>query len=459
METILCAIEEKRAVLEQTADFLWDHPETAFTEFASAAYLCDVLRKEGFTVEENLAGIATAFSGRFGSGKPVIGILGEFDALSGLSQVAGIAEQVSAGGEAGHGCSHNLLGTGSLGAAIGVKAWLQKTGNPGTVIYFGCPGEEGGSGKAFMARDGVFDELDAAFCWHPTDQTKVRTALSLANYQVLYKFDGIASHAGGEPEKGRSALDAVELMNVGVQFLREHIPSSCRIHYAITDTGGFSPNVVQPHAEVLYLIRGVNNRIVADLYERVNDIAKGAALMTGTRESHQFIKACSNVVPNEAMQRMLQTKMERIPSPQPTEAALAYAKEITETLHHSSSADPEHPLWWEVLPYEPERQNHGSTDVGDASWVCPTAQIYTACVAKGTPGHSWQQTAQSKTAFAREMTVYAAKVLAAGAVELMENPALLEQAKAEHRRRVGPEGYVCGIPKDVRPTAMDALRK
>jgi len=460
MERYLSVIDEKRALLEQTADFLWDNPETAFTEYRSAAYLCDVLRKEGFTVEENLAGIATAFSGSFGRGKPVIGILGEFDALSGLSQVAGATEPISAGGEAGHGCSHNLLGTGSLGAAIAVKAWLEQTGNPGTVIYYGCPGEEGGSGKAFMARDGVFDELDAAFCWHPADQTKVRTNLSLANYQVLYKFDGIASHAGGKPELGRSALDAVELMNVGVQFLREHIPSSCRIHYAITDAGGFSPNVVQAHSEVLYLIRGVDNKIVAELYDRVNDIAKGAALMTGTKESHRFIKACSNLVNNDVMQRMLQDKMESIPSPEPTEAEWDYARRLTvETMSHVKVADPEHPLWWEVAPLEPVKQEHGSTDVGDVSWVCPTAQIYTACCARGTPGHTWQQTAQSKTSFAYAMTTYAAKVLAAGTVELMTNPELLEQAKAEHRQRVGPEGYVPPIPKDVRPISMDALRK
>jgi len=460
MENFLSVIDQKRELLEATADFLWEHPETAFTEFQSAAYLCDVLRKEGFTVEENLAGISTAFSGSFGSGKPVIGILGEYDALSGLSQVAGMTQPMSAGGEAGHGCSHNLLGTGSLGAAIAVKAWLEQTGNPGTVIYYGCPGEEGGSGKAFMARDGVFDNLDVAFCWHPGDQTKVRTVLSLANYQVLYKFDGIASHAGGKPELGRSALDAVELMNVGVQFLREHIPSSCRIHYAITNAGGFSPNVVQAHAEVLYLIRGVNNQIVAELYDRVNDIAKGAALMTGTKESHQFIKACSNTIPNDAMQYMLQEKMERIPSPEPTAEEWEYARKLTlESLSHVPVADPDHPLWWEVSPYEPEKQEHGSTDVGDVSWVCPTAQIYTACVARGTPGHSWQQTAQSKTTFARAMTIYAAKVLAAGAVEMLTNPELLEQAKAEHRKRVGPAGYVPPIPKDIRPISMDALRK
>ena len=456
MEAVLSAIDEKEELLYQAADFLWEHPETAFTEYQSAAYLQDVLRREGFTVEENLAGIQTAFSGRFGSGRPVIGILGEFDALSGLSQVAGVAEQISAGGESGHGCSHNLLGTGSLGAAIGVKAWLQKTGKPGTVIYFGCPGEEGGSGKAFMARDGVFDELDAALCWHPADNNKAVNRRWLGNYQVLYKFDGKASHAGGSPEKGRSALDAVELMNIGVQFLREHIPTSCRIHYAITDTGGFSPNVVQSHAEALYLMRGVDNKIVAELYDRINDIAKGAALMTGTKESHQFIKACSNVIPNDTIQRMLYGKMELLPLPPITEEELAFGKQMAAVV---PNGNPEQPLSDILLPYDAETQGFSSTDVGDVSWVCPTAQIFTACKAVNTPAHSWQETAQSKSSRAKKMTVYAAKVLALGAVELMKNPELLEQAKAEHQKRVGPEGYIPPIPKDVKPTSMTTFIK
>ena len=460
MENYLSVIDEKRELLNQTADYLWDHPETAFTEYQSAAWLCSVLREEGFEVEEGLAGIETAFSGKFGSGAPVIGILGEFDALSGLSQVAGVTEQISEGKSSGHGCGHNLLGTGALGAVLAVKAWLEQTGHSGTVIYYGCPGEEGGSGKAFMARDGVFDCLDAALTWHPSDETKVRNITNLANVQVLYRFDGVASHAGGKPHLGRSALDAVELMNVGVQFLREHIPSSCRIHYAITDTGGFSPNVVQAHAEVLYLIRGVDNQMVSELYARVNDIAKGAALMTGTKESHDFIKACSNCVVNDAIQRMLQDKMEAISPPQPTDEELAYARQITvQTLMHVPTADPENPLWWQVPPYPELEQNHGSTDVGDVSWICPTAQIFTACEARGTPGHSWQQTAQSKTSFAYRMTAYAAKIMAAGAVELIKDPLLLEKAKDEHRKRVGPDGYHPPIPVGVRPTPMDALRK
>lgn len=454
-------IDEKAQLLEDTANYLWDNPETAFTEYKAAAYLCDILRREGFTVEENLTGIQTAFSGTYGSGKPVIGILGEFDALSGLSQESGCMEQKPLDGGAGHGCGHNLFAAGALGAAIAVKEWLQKTGNSGTVVFFGTPGEEGGSGKSFMARDGAFDGLDAAITWHPGTGTRIWTTGTLSNYQILYKFDGIASHASSGPERGRSALDAVELMNVGVQFLREHMPSSARIHYAITDSGGFSPNVVQPHAEVLYLIRGVDNKTVKELYARVNDIAKGAALMTSTTQSHDFIKACSNLVQNTVLRQLMHDKLVQIGSPEPTQEELAFAHAFTETaLKNVPGADPEEPIGWKVEPYtEAEPQGGASTDVGDVSWVCPTVQIQTATVVKGSAPHTWQLTAQGKLSLAHKMTRYAAKVMAAGAVELIKDPQLLARAQEEFRRRIGPEGYEAPIPKEVKPRAINAISK
>ena len=240
-------IDRKAAEILDASDEIWGCAETAFAEEKSVKVLCDLLRKEGFEVEEGLAGVATAFKGTFGSGKPVIGFLGEFDALSGLDQEAGATEkkQIHAGAP-GHGCGHNMLGTASLSAAIGIKRYLEESKKPGTVVYFGCPGEEGGSGKAFMAKGGVFDGLDAALTWHPGDLTRADTGSSLANYQVAYKFYGTSAHAGGAPHLGRSALDACELMNMGVQFLREHVVPEARIHYAITNTGGYSPNVVQP---------------------------------------------------------------------------------------------------------------------------------------------------------------------------------------------------------------------
>lgn len=456
------AVDEVKDLLEQTADFLWEHPETAFTEFESAAYLCDRLRQEGFAVTENLANIKTAFSGRFGSGKPVIGILGEFDALAGLGQVAHVTDKTPNGQSCGHGCGHNLLGTAGLGAAIAVKRYLEETGTPGTVIYFGCPGEEGGSGKAFMARDGVFDELDAAITWHPSDETCVRVKGSLANCQVLYKFEGIASHAGAKPHLGRSALDAVELMNVGVNFLREHVVQEARMHYAITDAGGFSPNVVQPHAEVLYLIRAPKNEQVADIYARINDIAKGAALMTGTEESHDFIKACSNTVVNDTLMQVMYEQFLALGELEVPEEDIAFARELTEkTLQNIPNANPEHPISYEIKPFHKGdfEANYGSTDVGDVSWVCPTVQAHGAVFATGTPGHSWQITSQGKGHHAQNMMRYIAKVMAATAIELMEKPAIVEEAKEEHKKRVGKDGYICPIPEGVVPRAMNSFAK
>ena len=454
----LSIVDEKAAFLDTLADAIWEHPELAFAEHQSAKMLIDALRAEGFEVQQNLADIPTAFSGRFGSGRPVIGLLGEFDALSGVSQRAG-ATSPEPIGAAGHGCGHNLLGVGSLGAALAVKRYLETTGCPGTVVYYGCPGEEGGSGKGFMARYGAFDGLDAALCWHPKDVTEVRVFSTLANVQVLYRFDGMASHAAAYPEQGRSALDAVELMNVGVNFLREHMISDARIHYAITDSGGISPNVVQPHAEVLYLIRAPFNSQVRELFDRVCDIARGAALMTGTHVEHTFIKACSNVIPNEAIQRDLYRIMGQIPPPEPEPASLEFARELTlRSLAGKPDANPEAPLCLGVLPYrEGDVLMHSSTDVGDVSWICPTAQIHAATWARGTPGHTWQVTAQGKSVQAHSMMRYASKVLAAEAVSLLTDPELLERAKAEHRRRVGPEGYVPPIPQGVRPMPMEAL--
>ena len=281
--SFLDVIDREADVINGVSDYVWDNPETAFTEFKSAAKIMEALKQEDFAVESGLAGIETAFKGTFGHGKPVIGVLGEFDALSGLGQESGALTCTPNGQPCGHGCGHNLLGAGALGAAIGIKSYLETTGHEGTVIYFGCPGEEGGSGKAFMAREHVFDGVDAALTWHPSDKTEVRYRMTLANCQVLYRFDGLAAHAGAKPHLGRSALDAVELMNVGANYLREHIIQEARLHYAITNAGGYSPNVVQAHAEVLYLIRAPRFDQAKEIYERVNDIAKGAALMTGTK--------------------------------------------------------------------------------------------------------------------------------------------------------------------------------
>ena len=305
-QTAISAVESKKDLIEKTADQIWDYAELSLREEKSAAYYCRVLEEEGFQVERGICGIQTAFSASFGNGSPRIGILAEYDALSGLSQTAGSLElQERVPGGCGHGCGHNLLGAGSFGAALGVKAYLEKTGHSGTVILYGCPGEEGVASKAFMARDGVWKTLDAALSWHPEDVNEVRTGSSNSCIQIQYKFTGIASHAAGAPEKGRSALDAVELMNIGVQFLREHMSDRARIHYAITDAGGLSPNVVQPRASVLYMIRSNHVAEAVELQARVDRIAQGAALMTDTAVESKFIDGLADTVSNHTILKNL----------------------------------------------------------------------------------------------------------------------------------------------------------
>ncbi|HWP50979.1 MAG TPA: M20 family metallopeptidase [Clostridia bacterium] len=473
-QAALNVIDKQAETFCALSDAIWETPETAFSEFASSKALIDALKAFGFSVTEKVAGIETAFSARYGSGKPVLAILGEFDALSGLSQKAGSAEKKAIEpGEPGHGCGHNLLGVGSLAAAVAIREYLKENNCTGTVIYYGCPGEEGGSGKAFMARDGIFDELDCALTWHPWDINTVSNETSLANYQVAYRFKGISSHAAATPHLGRSALDAVELMNVGVQFLREHIIEKARIHYAITNTGGFSPNVVQPEAEVLYLIRAPKNQQVQAIFERVNKIAQGAALMTETTMEYDFIKACSNMVVNSVLLEVCQQSFEELAPPSFTDEEIAFAKQIIK-----SYENPSNPYEAQMTRYSNEDQAFlrsqmdksifdfiappavvegfmgGSTDVGDVSWVCPTAQIFTTTKAALTPAHSWQQVAQGKSTVAHKGMLYAGKVIAATAIKLIEQPTLIERAKAEHKKRLNCESYHCAIPKNVKPRAI-----
>ena len=298
----------------------------------SAALYCQVLEQEGFQVEKGVCSIPTAFAASFGSGRPHIGILAEYDALSGLSQKAGnlTQEEIVPGG-CGHGCGHNLLGAGALAAALGVKAYLETAGVSGTVTLYGCPGEEGGAAKAFMARDGLWRQLDAALTWHPEDTNEVITGSSNSCIQVQYTFHGIASHAAGAPDRGRSALDAVELMNIGVQFLREHMSDKARIHYAITDAGGRSPNVVQPRSTVLYMVRSNHVSEAVQLQKRVDKIADGAALMTETSYDRKFIDGLADTVPNHVLEALLHKNFEELGVPGHTAEELAFADALSKT--------------------------------------------------------------------------------------------------------------------------------
>ncbi|MGI6344567.1 MAG: M20 family metallopeptidase [Bacillota bacterium] len=471
------SIEARSSTYTKLSDRIWEYAETRFEEKCSAAALAEALEDAGFAVEREVGGVPYAFIGTWGNGQPILGFLGEFDALGNLSQKADVAvrEPLQAGGN-GHGCGHQLLGVGSLAASVAVKEYLEENSLPGTVRYFGCPGEEGGSGKAFMARAGLFAGLDAAITWHAGATNHVWSGSSLANIQVYYRFTGKASHAGATPHLGRSALDAVELMNVGVNYMREHVIPEARVHYAVLNTGGKSPNVVQPEAEVLYLIRAPQNSLVQEIFEWVNQIAQGAAMMTQTRVEIQIDKACSNLIPNETLEKVMQANLEALPPLTPTAEEKEFARAIRATLDEAErrkeldslikaygrlqgsrlAAELEQSEFCTiVLPHRhSEQAMSGSTDVADVSWNVPTVQCYTSCYALGTPGHSWQLVAQGKSSWAHKGMLQAAKAMAGTALDLIQQPELIAAAKEELEERLGGETYVCPIPEGVNPSPV-----
>jgi aminobenzoyl-glutamate utilization protein B len=462
-ERIWDLVEDRREAYKELSDRIWGMPELAYTEFRSCAEHKAMLEAEGFRITEAPAGIPTAVMGEAGEGGPIIAILGEYDALPGLSQEAGIAElRPLPGNGYGHGCGHNMLGSGALLAATALKNYLAETGQPGRVRYYGCPAEEGGAAKAFMVRAGVFDDVDAAITWHPASLTRVDEALSLANTRIDFTFTGRASHAAAAPHLGRSALDAVELMNVGVNYMREHMPSSARVHYAMIDAGGIAPNVVQGRAKVRYAVRALDVHAMRTLNERVVKIATGAAMMTETQVETKIISAVSNLLGNTHLEEAMYANMLRLGSVSFDQADLAFAAKIQGTLSEEDiisdysrcGVEPKdgQPLCDFIVPLDSIGEPMiGSTDVGDVSWVVPTVQARVATHAIGTPGHSWQITAQGKAGAAHKGMVYAAKAMAGTAVDLLSNPDLLKKAKADHKARIARKPYICPIPSEVEP--------
>ncbi len=471
-EIAVAAVENKKDVIYALADEIWSHPELSLKEYNSCRAFCDVLKKESFEVTKGISGIETAFMAKFGSGRPVIAILAEYDALSGLSQKSFCAEKKprdtgDLSSDCGHGCGHNLLGAGALAGALGVKAYLENTKEKGTVILYGCPGEEGVASKAFFARDGIWDDADAALTWHPDSCNEVATGSSNACIQKLYEFHGAAAHASAHPDAGRSALDAVELMNVGVQFLREHMSDKARIHYAITNAGGMSPNVVQSEASVLYMVRCDKVSEALKLQERVDRIAKGAALMTDTTYDCIFVDGLSELVPNHVLEKLYYRCFEELGVPHYTGGEKTFAEKLSKTYETSgeipglaSSFSSDYAENAErlrgdrllndfLLPlYDKETFEPGSTDVGDVSWCTPTAQVHVAAWPNGCPAHSWQSTASAGSSIGRKAALHAGKLIAAAAVELMRNEELLKEAKDEFEKRTR-SGYTCPIPKDA----------
>lgn len=465
-------LQQQARRFTDAADQIWDFAEVEYHLPHSADVLCRLLQEEGFSLTRGVAGMEDAFVAEYGTGQPVIGFLAEYDALAGMNQKSQCAEkcQTQPGG-AGHGCQHHLLGVGAVAGAAGLKAYMQANQLSGCIRVYGCPAEESGYGKAFMARDGVFDGADVLLTWHPGDLTALWDQASLAVIQGVFHFKGLSSHAGSSPELGRSALDAAELMNVGANFLREHMIDQARLHYAFLDAGGTSANVVQPTASLLYYVRAPKMAQAKAVYDRLVKVAQGAAMMTETQVQADFRTACANYRPNRVLgQAMVDNIVECQPlfDAEDFTCAQPYFDQLTAESKQSRAARlaqiwPDMPTeqlaQMQALPLHckvprptfPAEPMKASTDVGDASWVVPTAQAVVATAPAGTPAHSWQWVAVGKTALAHKGMLAAGQILAATAVDLLNNPAILQAAWQEHRAALEIEPYQCVIPEDVKP--------
>ncbi len=457
-------LEERDQRFIAMSDEIWANPELALAEFKACQLQVDDLAADGFTITRNLGGLQTGFMAEYtqGEGGPKIGFLGEYDALPGLSQNRTSHHDPIVPDGPGHGCGHNMLGTASLAAAVTIKAWLQATGRPGTVRYYGCPAEETGEGKGFMARAGAFDDLDAALTWHPGEVNTTWTGSTLADDNVKYRFKGRTAHAAANPETGRSALDAVELMNVGVNFLREHMADAARIHYVITNGGG-APNVVPDEAEVWYFIRSPERHQVNELTARVNKIAEGAAMMTETALTADYVCGSYNMLTNQTIADRMQEVIDELGPIQFEDAEIEFAKRVSGAFPDSLRLGM---LKMARIPAEylnaglPDRTFPisdrgtvlpGSTDVSDVSWVTPCAQFITSCFPMATPGHSWAITSTGGMSIGHKGMLHAAKILSIVAADLFEQPEFRAKARAEFEASTAGRPYVCPIPPEIQP--------
>ena len=435
----LCSAQESTGVYQERFEAialkLWNNPELGYQETLSSELLKGILEDEGFSIIGNLADIPTAFRAVYGESGPTIGILGEVDALPGLSQTnSPFQEKSSNPNGAGHACGHHLFGAGSAWAAVMIKQWLIETKTPGRIIFFGTPAEEGGSGKVYMAREGAFENVDIMFHWHPSSSNQANSSTSNANKSGKFTFKGISAHAASAPDKGRSALDGVEAMNMMVNMMREHIPQESRIHYVITK-GGLAPNVVPDLAEVYYYVRHPDRLVVKQLFERVVKAAEGAAMGTETKLSYEVMHGNYSLMPNDTVQKLLHSQLSAFGGIEYTAAEQKYAEQIYETFFEPSLKLGDEK---KIMPYK-QSHTYGSTDVGDVSWLIPTAGIRTATWVPGTSAHSWQAVAAGGMSIGLKGMKLAAKVLTASATKIYENPEIIVDAKQELASRVGED--------------------
>lgn len=446
---ILKELDNKKEQYSDIAQKIWDLAEMGYQEKESSALLIKELENEGFQIKKGVAGIPTAFIAEFGSGSPVIGLLGEYDALPGLSQQR-MPEKKSNGQRAGHACGHHLFGTASMAAAIAIKNWMKTNKVEGTIRFYGTPAEEGGSGKVYMVREGLFDDVDVALHWHPSDENKANAGAALANKSAKFRFYGIASHAAIAPERGRSALDGVEAMNMMVNMMREHIPEDARIHYVITD-GGKAPNVVPDFAEVYYYARHANREVVIDIFDRIVKTAEGAALGTGTKMDFEMVGGTHELLPNLTLQKVMYDNLVLVGGVEYSAEDKLFGDKIAQSLGQEK-VDLKKAI--DIVPYETVSEAFGSTDVGDVSFAVPTVGMSSATWVPGTAAHSWQAVAAGGTDIGNKGMIVAAKTLALTAMDLFKNPKLVDQASKELIERRGADFEYKPLLGD-RPPALD----
>jgi len=443
---------------------VWEFAELGLMEERSSELIASTLERHGFSVKRGVAGMPTAFTATYGSGHPVIGLMGEYDALPGISQKVSPKKEPIVEEGPGHGCGHNIHGASAMAAAIAVREAIEKDGIKGTVRFYGCPAEENYSGKVFMVREGLFNDVDVALSHHPGWFNAATLESSLAVNSVKFHFYGVSSHAAASPHLGKSALDAVELMNAGVNFMREHVVQEARIHYVI-EKGGQQPNVVPPYARTWYYVRAPERSQVDQIYDWILKIADGADLMARTTHKVEFLEGTYNVLPNRELSELVVSNMRTIGSPSYTKEELDFAKTLMKTVPKEDKIaglrQSKRPGWENLVdvlmddtipdPWNEGEVMPGSTDVADVSWVTPTLEFTTATVPIGVPGHSWQFVAVCGMGLGHKSLIFAAKTLAASALDLMTDPTLLEKVRAEFDRRKAGRKYKCAIPSNVKP--------
>ncbi|MBR3305141.1 MAG: amidohydrolase [Christensenellaceae bacterium] len=445
---IIDAVMDKKEELNSIALKMYEHPETAYNEVMAKGWLSEALLKYGFKVETGLYGMPTSIRAEWGSGHPVIGLLAEYDALPGLSQTQNTYKDPAVKDGPGQGCGHNLLGTATLAAAIGIKADLEKSGFPGTVVFYGCPAEEVLTGKPFMARGGAFRELDIALAWHGNSKNTVELGMGGGLNSAVFHFRGKTAHASAA-WNGRSALDAVELMNIGANYLREHMTPNSRIHYVYKEAG-VAPNIVPDRASVWYYVRSLKRRDIDELYGRLVDVAKGAALMTGTELEIEFMGGCYNTMSNKVLADLFAEVYPMVPKPEYTKEELETADALNRSVAAFETEKPEEPIHTGFI-YEPEKYSisPGSSDVGDVQHIVPGMMIGTASQNILGVNHTWQTTCCAGNGIGLKGMLRGGIWMALGAARILRDNELVKKAWETFKKDLDGETYECPIPDDV----------